>query len=102
MDQVLKVFFRHQDTYYSAYVTIVHQFETDFIFVEFLDEDMIYNFQASYLSYVGKKGVKELDAYQSIYLRPILRRVEYIIKNAQQMCKESDGEIPNEEFIRQN
>lgn len=96
------VFFRHQTVYYSANVTIVRQFETDFIFIEFLDEFMIDNFNASYLTYTGDKGVQTLPVYRSVYLRPILRNLGHIIKNAQQICNESVGEIQDEEYIRQN
>ena len=101
MDQVLKVIFRHRALYYSAYITIVHQFEIDFVFIEFLDDEMIDNFNTSYLSYAGESGFKKLDVYQSVYLRPILSCICYIIKNAQQVCNET-GEYVDEEFIRQN
>jgi hypothetical protein len=102
MNHILKVFFRYRADYYSAYITIVHQFETDFFFIELLDEDMIDNFSASLLSYVGERGFKKLEVYQSDYHRPILSNIYHIIKNAQQICNESSGEIPDEEYTRQN
>ncbi|OQP56378.1 hypothetical protein [Niastella populi] len=102
MGHVLKVFFRHQELYYSAYITIVHQFETEFIFIEFLDKEMIDSFNASYLSYEGENGFKKLDVYQSTYLRPILGRIVYMIKNAQHTCIEDAGENHDAEYICQN
>lgn len=102
MGHVLKVFFRHQELYYSAYITIVHQYETDFVFIEFLDEEMIDNFNTSYLSYEGESGFKKLDVYQSVYLRPILGSIVYMIKNAKQICNERDGENNSAEYICQN
>ena len=102
MGHVLKIFFRHQGLYYSAYVTIVHQFETDFIFIEFLDEDMIDNFSTPYLTYEGESGFKKLDVYQSIYLRPILASIVYMINNAQQICNEGDGENKSVEYFCKN
>ncbi len=102
MDQVVKVFFRYQAEYYSAYITIVHQFEIDFVFIEFLDEEIIDNFNTSYLSYAGKNGFEKLDVYHSVSLRPILSRIVHVIQNAQQNCNKNADEIQNEEYIRQN
>lgn len=99
MGQVVKVFFRHQEVFYSAYVTIVNEFETNFIFIEFLDDIMIGNFNTSYLSYVGEKGFKKLNVYQSRYLRPILSSIGYIINNAQQTGNNSDEKISDEDYI---
>ncbi|OQP50243.1 hypothetical protein [Niastella populi] len=102
MDQVLKVFFRYQAEYYSAYITIVHQFEIDFVFIEFLDDVIIDSFHTSYLSYAGKNGFKKLDVYHSVSLRPILSSIVHIIQNAQQHCDKNADEMPDEEYIRQN
>lgn len=102
MDQVLKAFFKHQDLYYSAYITIVRQYDTEFIFIEFLDDEMIDNFNTSYLSYAGEKGFRKLDVYHSVYLRPILGSIVFIIQNARQICNENADEIPDEEYIRLN
>src|SRR5687767_9764298 len=102
MGQVLKVIFRHKEVYYSAYVTIVHEFETNFIFIEFLDEIMIGNFNSSYLSYVGEKGFKKLNVYQSNYLRPIICCIGYIINNAQEIDNNSDKQISDEDYIYLN
>jgi hypothetical protein len=102
MEQVLKVFFKHQTAYYSAYVTIVHQFDTDFIFVELLDEDMIADFNTSYLSYAGENGYRKLDAYYSVYLRPVLCRIGSLIRYAQNLHQAQQGEVANESYARQN
>lgn len=99
MGQVVKVFFKHKEVYYSAYVTIVHEFETNFIFIEFLDEVMIGNFNASYLSYVGETGFKKLEVYQSNYLRPILISIGDIINNAQRTGNSNNPQISDEEYI---
>lgn len=85
MDQVIKVFFEHEAYYYSAYVTIVHEFETDFIYIELLDEYMIYTFDTPCLIYRGIKGYKEHPAYQSRCLRGILIVISEVIINAQQL-----------------
>jgi hypothetical protein len=102
MVHLLKFFFRNHGLYYSAYVTVVHQYETDFVFIEFLDEEMIDNFNTSYLSYSGESGFEKLDVYQSVHLRSILGSIVYMIKNAQQICNESDGENNSAEYICQN
>lgn len=103
MDQAIKVFFGHQAKYYSAFVTIIHEFETDFIHIEFLDKDIIETFDAPHLSYVGEKGYKKLPAYRLVYLRPILNSIGYIIENAQYISNNLNyNEIFDEEFVRKN
>lgn len=103
MNQVIKVFFGHQANYYSAFVTIIHEFETDFIYIELLDEDMIETFEVHCLSYTSIKGYKNLPAYQSTYLRPILNRISNVIENAQYIISDQNAKtLLNDEFIRQN
>lgn len=99
MGQVVKVFFKHTEVFYSAYVTIVNEFDTNFIFIEFLDEAMIGNFNTTYLSYIGEKGFKKLNVYRSNYLRPIISSIGYIINNAQQAVNNSDQQISDEDYI---
>jgi len=102
MGQVVKVFFKHQEAFYSAYATIVNEFETTFIFVEFLDDVMVGNFNTTYLSYVGAKGFKKLDVYQSKYLRPILIKIGYIIDNAQRNSNNCNHVNSNESSVYLN
>jgi hypothetical protein len=102
MGKVVKVFFRHQEHFYSVYVTIVNEFDTNFICIEFLDDIMIGSFNTTYLSYVGERGFKKLDVYQSVYLRPILSNIGYIINNVQRTGNNCDHETSDEEYIRQN
>ena len=103
MDQVINVFFKHETNYYSAFVTIIQQFDNDFIHIEFLDASIIERFNTADISYIGEKGYKKLPVYQSVYLRPILNRVGDIIENAQHMSTNPNcKEISDEEYIRQN
>lgn len=103
MDHAIKVFFGHRANYYSAFVTIIHEFETDYIHIEFLDKDIIETFDGPYLTYVGEKGYQKLPAYRLVYLRPILNSIGYIIENAQYISNnQNNTEIIDEEFIRKN
>jgi hypothetical protein len=103
MDQAIKVFFKHETSFFSAFVIIIHQFDTDFIQIEFLDSGMIERFDAADISYIGEKGYKKLPVYQSDFLRPILNSVGNIIENAHYMSTDPDfNDILNEEYIRQN
>lgn len=103
MDQAIKVFFKHEASYYSAFVIIIHQFDIDFVQIEFLDSCLIERFNSADISYIGEKGYKKLPDYQSEYLRPILNSVGNVIENAQYISTDPDfTEILNEEYIRQN
>jgi hypothetical protein len=103
MDHAIKVFFKHETSYYSAFVIIIHQFDIDFVQIEFLDPWIIERFNSADISYIGEKGYKKLPAYQSGSLRPILNSIGNIIENAQYMSTDPDfTEILNEEYIRQN
>lgn len=103
MNQVIKIFFRYRARYYSSFINIVHEFETDFIYIEFLDEDMIEALHTSCFSYIGQQGYKNLPIYQSNYLSPIFNRIGNIIENAQRISNNQRlKNIQHEEYIRQN
>jgi hypothetical protein len=101
MALAIQIIFNHKADFYSAFVTIMHEFETDFIDIEFLDHDMIEIMNAPCLSYVGE-GYKRLPVYRSVRTRPLFNSICQIIKQAQFICNEYVNRITDEERIRQN
>lgn len=102
MTQVIRILFKHQAGFYSAIVTVIREFETDFIDIEFLDEDMIGIFNSSCVSYVEEE-FKKMPLYQSMYLRSIMNSLYIIIKNAQHVSNIQGANILlDEEYVRQN
>ncbi len=102
MAQVIRILFKHQGGFYSAIVTVIREFETDFIDIEFLDEDIIGIFNASSISYVAEE-FKKMPTYQSVYFRAILNSLITIIKNAQHISDVQNANILlDEEYVRQN
>jgi hypothetical protein len=102
MPQVIRIIFNYQSGFYSAIITVIREFDTDFIDIEFVDEEMIGAFNASGLSYVGK-GFKKLPHYRSVQLRFILNSLHLILKNAQHISIEQDANILlAEEYVRRN
>lgn len=102
MAHVIKIMFSHQDGFYSVFVNIINEFETDFIDIEFLDEDMIDIINSPYLSYAGE-GYKSLPIYRSLRTRSIINSICQVINHAQYICNNEEvGRMLDEEYIRQN
>jgi len=102
MAHVIQILFNHQSGFHSAFVNIIHEFETDFIDIELLDEEMIEIFNASNLSYAGE-GYRKLPVYKSAYIRPIFNKIRTIIKHAQNISNNEEGDkLLDEEYTRRN
>lgn len=102
MAHVIKIMFSHQNGFYSVFVNIINEFETDFIDIEFLDEEIIDIISIPYLSYAGE-GYKSLPIYRSRRTRSILNSICQVINHAQFICNNEEvSRILDEEFVRQN
>lgn len=103
MEACIKICFRYQRCYYSSFVTIVHQFEIDFIHIEFLDDGLIEVISTPDISYVGEKGYLNLPAYKILSIRPVLNHLGNIITCVLHMINnESLRQIEDDEYFRRN
>lgn len=102
MEVCIKICFRYQEHYYSCFVTIMHQFETDFIHIELLDSSLVEAITITDISYIGEKGYKQLPAYNITSIRPVLIHLGDIIECILNVANnESLNKIQNEgHFLR--